>query len=101
MNCYAHLNGNLPRTVAIVQVLSYDFHMAPTSAEKSRQFSFTLSEEEHKMLLELAREDNRSAANWIRYQIYLNHKALQETAPLRAVADRLSGKGKPKKKRTK
>jgi len=43
--------------------------MAPTSARKSRQFSFTLSEKQHRLLFKLAEMDNRSAANWLRDQI--------------------------------
>jgi hypothetical protein len=52
--------------------------MAPTSSEKPKGFSFTLSEKEHQMLLQMANDENRSAANWIRsvIQRLYNERAL-------------------------
>ena len=50
--------------------------MAPTSEAKSKQFAFTLSEEELGMLQELAEQDDRSAAGWIRHTIRVAHAAM-------------------------
>lgn len=48
----------------------------PTTAEKPRQFAFTLTEAEHKMLKEVAEADDRSAANWLRLVIRREHALL-------------------------
>jgi predicted DNA-binding protein len=47
--------------------------VAPTSDEKPKQFSLTLSEDEYEWLRELAERDNRSAAGWIRNAIRIAH----------------------------
>ncbi len=49
--------------------------MAPVSPVKPKQFAFTLSEEELRMLHELAARDGRSASNWLRHVIRTTYAA--------------------------
>ena len=46
----------------------------PTTPGKPKQFAFILSEDEHRMLQELAEDDGRSAANWLRMIIRREHE---------------------------
>jgi hypothetical protein len=49
--------------------------MSPTSRAKPKQVAFTLSQDEHRMLRELAESEGRSAANWLRFAIRSAHAA--------------------------
>lgn len=44
----------------------------------TRQFTFVLSDQDRKMLSELARADGRTASGWIRYHIREAHRLLQQ-----------------------
>jgi hypothetical protein len=46
----------------------------PVTEKKPRQFSFILTDAEHRMLNDLAEADGRSAANWLRMVIFREHK---------------------------
>jgi hypothetical protein len=45
----------------------------PVTEKKPKQFSFILTEDEHRMLSGLAEADGRSAANWLRMVILREH----------------------------
>jgi hypothetical protein len=54
--------------------------MAPTSTSKPKQVTFILSDEEHRMLGELAESDGRSAAGWLRMVIRREHARIASAA---------------------
>lgn len=55
--------------------------MSPTSNVKEKSFTFTLSLQEHAMMMELAAAENRSAANWLRSQILKAYEAAHPKKP--------------------
>ncbi len=46
----------------------------PTTKEKSKQFAFIMTIDEHRMLFELAKQDGRLAAGWLRYAIRICYR---------------------------
>lgn len=50
----------------------------PTSKEKPKQFNLTLSENEHELLERLAKDDNRSMADFLRNVIRTQYAAAEK-----------------------